>query len=101
MFLCRVEKSETPKGAANFVSAFGKAFDLLDKSIAASAGFKKRPTTILFLSDTDAASPVEAITKRRNTTFGSTPEKLLIFTYSLGDSVTDKTKATLGSWPTY
>ena len=90
-------KDDAPKGAADFKKAFNKAFDLLDKTFKATPALAQRPTTILFLSDTDAASPVEDITKRRAVTFAKDLNKLLIFTYSLGDSVTANAKKTLRS----
>ena len=76
------------------MKAFDKAFDLLDATFKGSPGLKTRPTTILFLSDTEAASPKDTITKRRKAIFTDT-SKLLIFTYSFGDKVTQATKDTL------
>ena len=86
---------DTPNGKADFVKAFDKAFDLLDATFTASPGLKTRPTTILFLSDTEAPSPVAQITKRRAVTFKGKVSDLLIFTYSFGDKVTENTKTAL------
>lgn len=89
-----MNEDDTPNGPADFVKAFDKAFDLLDATFKASPGLKTRPTTILFLSDTEAPSPVATITKRRAAAFTDT-SKLLIFTFSFGDQVTQTTKDTL------
>ena len=99
-FICmcaRVKGDAGTSGKPDFARAFHKAFDILDESFAASPGLKERPTTILFLTHTDAPSPVQEIVNRTNVTFANNREQLLIFPFGFGNGITEQAKATLKS----
>lgn len=84
-----------PKGTANFTRAFDKVFDILNASFAVSPSLRQRPTVVLFLTDSEADSPAEAILQHMNNTFADDAEKLLIFAFGVGNGVTDKAAKTL------